>query len=71
MAKNCRHPLEFEVVPGKMVYKLKPRNIGVRSIRSLGYRIVQAEASGGVRFHELLQEYLPKKVKERHEKVKP
>ena len=56
-------PLEFEVVPGKMVYKLKPRNIGVRSIRSLGYRIVQAEASGGVRFHELLQEYLPKKVK--------
>jgi len=57
-------PLEFEVVPGKMVYKLKPRNIGVRSIRSLGYRIVQAEASGGVRFHELLQEYLPKKVKQ-------
>ncbi|HHV36132.1 MAG TPA: hypothetical protein GXX59_11300, partial [Syntrophomonadaceae bacterium] len=56
-------PLEFEVVPGKMVYKLKPREIGVRNMRSLGYRVVQAETSGGVRFHELIQEYLMKKVK--------
>lgn len=56
-------PLVFTVEPGKTVYKLKPRTAGVRNMRSLGYRVVQAEASGGVRFHELIQEYLMKKVK--------
>jgi hypothetical protein len=56
-------PLVFTVEPGKTVYKLKPRNIGVRNMRSLGYRIVVSETSGGVRFHELIQEYLMKKVK--------
>lgn len=53
-------PLVFTVEPGKTVYKLKPRTAGVRNMRSLGYRVVQ---SGGVRFHELIQEYLMKKVK--------
>ena len=44
-------------------YELKPRNIGVRKVRTIGYRIVQSTTSGGVKIHELLQEYLTKKVK--------
>jgi len=44
-------------------YKLKPRSVGVRKIRTLGYRITQSTTNGGVKVHELLQEYLMKKVK--------
>jgi hypothetical protein len=44
-------------------YKLKPRDVGIRKVRTLGYRIVQSTTNGGVKIHELLQEYLTKKIK--------
>ncbi|MCL4440799.1 MAG: hypothetical protein M1609_09500, partial [Firmicutes bacterium] len=44
-------------------YKIKPRDVGVRKIRTIGYRVVQATTNGGVKVHELLQEYLTKKIK--------
>jgi len=47
-----------------MVYKLKPRNVNVRKIHTFGYRITQSTTNGGVRFEELVQEYLVKRVKE-------
>lgn len=44
--------------------KLDPRRIGIRKIKSIGYDIIQQSTSGGVKFHELLQEYMIKKIRE-------
>jgi hypothetical protein len=44
-------------------YKLKPRDVGIRKVRTLGYRVVQSTTNGGVKIHELLQEYMTKKIK--------
>jgi hypothetical protein len=44
-------------------YKLKPRDVGIRKVRTLGYRVVQSTTNGGVKIHELLQEFMLKKIK--------
>ena len=44
-------------------YKLKPRDVGIRKVRTLGYRVVQSTTNGGVKIHELLQEHMIKKIK--------
>lgn len=56
------------IVPGssddnEVTLRLSPRDIDVRKIRTLGYRIAQSTVSGGVQIHELLQEFRAKKVK--------
>jgi hypothetical protein len=56
------------VIPGtpyddEITVRLNPKDIDVRKIRTLGYRITQSATNGGVQFHELLQEFRAKKVK--------
>jgi hypothetical protein len=45
-------------------YKLRPKDIDVKKVKTIGYKIVQATTNGGVKFHELLQEYTVMGVKE-------
>ena len=56
------------MIPGspnndEITVRLNPKDIDVRKIRTLGYRITQSTTNGGVQFHELLQEFRAKKVK--------
>lgn len=57
------------VVPGDALgvartLKLDPRKLGIRKVKSIGYDIIQRSTNGGVKFHELLQEYMIKKIRE-------
>jgi hypothetical protein len=57
-----------KVIPGSSsgsdyTAELKPRDIDVKKIRTIGYRVVQSTTNGGVKFRELIQEYQVKKVK--------
>jgi len=47
-----------------VTYRIKPRDYDVRHFRTLGYKITQSTTNGGVKIHELVQEYLQKGVKE-------
>lgn len=58
-----------EVIPGDAngvvrTIKLDPRTLNVRKVKSIGYEIVQSTINGGVKIHELLQEYMVGKIKE-------
>lgn len=44
--------------------RLDPRTANVRKVKTIGYRIVQSTTNGGVKVHELLQEYRIRKIKE-------
>lgn len=61
-------PMEVEI-PGDpngvaRTIKMDPRRIGVRKVKSIGYDIVQSSTNGGVKIHELLQEYMIRKIRE-------
>jgi hypothetical protein len=61
-------PMEVEI-PGDpngvaRTIKMDPRRLGVRKVKSIGYDIVQSSTNGGVKIHELLQEYMIRKIRE-------
>ena len=61
-------PMEVEI-PGDpngvaRTVKMDPRRLGVRKVKSIGYDIVQSSTNGGVKIHELLQEYMIRKIRE-------
>lgn len=69
VVNNVKQPVPLTVtIPAsdnseEATIELSPRDIDVRKIRSLGYEIVQRTSNGGVKFHELLQEYRVGKVR--------
>ncbi|KJS23149.1 MAG: hypothetical protein VR72_03000 [Clostridiaceae bacterium BRH_c20a] len=69
VVNNVKQPVPLMVtIPAsdnaeEATIELSPRDIDVRKIRALGYEIVQRTSNGGVKFHELLQEYRVGKVR--------
>jgi len=70
VVNGVRHSTPLSVVvPGDALgvartLKLDPRKLGIRKVKSIGYDIIQQSTNGGVKFHELLQEYMIKKIRE-------
>ncbi len=44
-------------------FRFRLMDVGVRRARTIGYRVTQNTVNGGVAFHELLQEYMLRRIR--------